>query len=207
MSAWTLPDTIADWVTLLSSALDARSRRYLRSIMLGLLLASGRRTVSCWLRAAGVSDDWQDHYYFLETLGRSAHSCGHTGDVSGSQADPGQSCWTVCEAGSGRFADERVRTPRGVSRHAPQSDAGTIRCGISLRSCVGDDQLAGATSPVGSHWSAAAARCCTCGRKTFRSGRASGVLRGRFARNSFWRRNWSNGASNSSETGSTGPSW
>ena len=37
-----------------------------------MLLGCGRRTVSCWLRAAGVSDDWQDHYYFLQTLGRKA---------------------------------------------------------------------------------------------------------------------------------------
>lgn len=37
-----------------------------------MLLGSGRRTVSCWLRAAGVTDDWQDQYYFLQTLGRSA---------------------------------------------------------------------------------------------------------------------------------------
>lgn len=37
-----------------------------------MLLGSGCRTVSCWLRAAGVADDWQDHYYFLQTLGRSA---------------------------------------------------------------------------------------------------------------------------------------
>ncbi|MFM7863994.1 MAG: hypothetical protein ACKPHU_07255 [Planctomycetaceae bacterium] len=35
-------------------------------------LECGRRTVSCWLRAAGVSDDWQDHYYFLQTVGRKA---------------------------------------------------------------------------------------------------------------------------------------
>lgn len=32
----------------------------------------GRRTVSSWLRAAGVSDDWQEHDDFLQTPGRSA---------------------------------------------------------------------------------------------------------------------------------------
>jgi hypothetical protein len=37
-----------------------------------MILGSGRRTVSSWLRAAGVADDWQDHYHFLQTLGRSA---------------------------------------------------------------------------------------------------------------------------------------
>ena len=72
MAAWTLPQRIADWINLLSASLDQRSRKYLPVIVLGMILSSGRRTVSSWLRAAGVSDDWQDHYYFLQTLGRSA---------------------------------------------------------------------------------------------------------------------------------------
>ena len=37
-------------------------------------LAVGRRTVTSWLRAAGVSDDFQDYYYFLAPLGRKAGS-------------------------------------------------------------------------------------------------------------------------------------
>lgn len=72
MAAWTLPQRIADWIGLLSAGLDRRSRKYLPVIVLGMVLGSGRRTVSSWLRAAGVSDDWRDHYYFLQTLGRSA---------------------------------------------------------------------------------------------------------------------------------------
>lgn len=72
MAAWTLPQRIAEWCEVLSAGLDRRSRKYLPVIWLGMLLASGRRTVSSWLKAAGVCDDWQDHYYFLQTLGRSA---------------------------------------------------------------------------------------------------------------------------------------
>lgn len=72
MAAWTLPQRIAEWCEVLSAGLDRRSRKYFVSIVLGMLLASGRRTVSSWLRAAGVLDDWQDHYYFLQTLGRRA---------------------------------------------------------------------------------------------------------------------------------------
>jgi hypothetical protein len=49
-----------------------RSRKYLDPVLLGMLLSSGRRTVSSWLRAVGVGDDWRDHYYFLQTLGRAA---------------------------------------------------------------------------------------------------------------------------------------
>jgi len=37
---------------------------------MGILFARGRRTVTTWLRAAGVSPDFQDYYYFLEPLGR-----------------------------------------------------------------------------------------------------------------------------------------
>jgi hypothetical protein len=42
--------------------------------MVGLLFAGGRRTVTTWLRAAGVSDDFQDYYYFLACLGRKSES-------------------------------------------------------------------------------------------------------------------------------------
>jgi hypothetical protein len=33
-----------------------------------MLLGWGRRAVSCWPIAAGVSDDWQDHCVFLQAL-------------------------------------------------------------------------------------------------------------------------------------------
>jgi len=72
MAPWTLPNRITDWCEILTTALDRRSRKYFLTIILGMLLGSGRRTVACWLRAAGVTDDWQDHYYFLQTLGRSS---------------------------------------------------------------------------------------------------------------------------------------
>ena len=72
MAAWTLPQRIADWISFLSAGLDRRSRKYLPIILLGMLLSSGRRTVSSWLKAAGVQDDWRDHYYFLQSLGRRA---------------------------------------------------------------------------------------------------------------------------------------
>jgi hypothetical protein len=39
-----------------------------------MLFAGGRRTVTTWLRAAGVSDDFQAYYYFLAPLGRKTGS-------------------------------------------------------------------------------------------------------------------------------------
>jgi hypothetical protein len=72
MAAWTLPAMILDWCEFVTTALDRRSRKYFFNIILGMILSCGRRTVSCWLRSGDVSEDWQDHYYFLQTLGRSA---------------------------------------------------------------------------------------------------------------------------------------
>ena len=37
---------------------------------MGILFAQGRRTVASWLRAAGVSDDFTDYYYFISAIGR-----------------------------------------------------------------------------------------------------------------------------------------
>jgi hypothetical protein len=43
-------------------------------LLTGILFASGRRTVTTWLRAAGVSDDYQDYYYFLSCVGGKSKS-------------------------------------------------------------------------------------------------------------------------------------
>jgi hypothetical protein len=39
-------------------------------ILMGMLFAKGRRTVTSWLRAVGIHDDFADYYYFLGPLGR-----------------------------------------------------------------------------------------------------------------------------------------
>jgi hypothetical protein len=71
---WTSPDEWSEWSDWLSAGLHARNRWRLPVLMLGILFAQGRRTVTTWLRAAGVSDDYQDYYYFLAALGRKAES-------------------------------------------------------------------------------------------------------------------------------------
>jgi len=43
-------------------------------LLVGMLFAGGRRTVTTWLRAAVVSDDYQDYYYFLTCVGRKSES-------------------------------------------------------------------------------------------------------------------------------------
>jgi len=42
--------------------------------MLGVVMAKGRRTVSSWLRAAGLKRGWEDFYYFLAAVGRVSES-------------------------------------------------------------------------------------------------------------------------------------
>lgn len=67
---WKCPSQWAEWSEWLAAGLHARNRWRLPVLLVGILFAQGRRTVTSWLRAAGVSDDFQDYYYFLAPLGR-----------------------------------------------------------------------------------------------------------------------------------------
>jgi len=66
------PQEWEQWVEWLAAGLHGRNRWRLSPILLGMLFASGRRTVSSWLRAAGVQDDFTSYYYFLQPVGRKA---------------------------------------------------------------------------------------------------------------------------------------
>lgn len=69
---WESPEQWSQWVEWLSAGLHGRSRWRLSIVLLGMLFAGGRRTVTAWLRAAGVSDEYQDYYYFIAALGCNA---------------------------------------------------------------------------------------------------------------------------------------
>ena len=58
-----LPDRWSEWSEWLAAGLHARNRWRLPVLLMGILFAQGRRTVTLWLRAAGVSDDFEDYYY------------------------------------------------------------------------------------------------------------------------------------------------
>jgi len=68
-SKWRCPNDWSEWSEWLAAGLHARNRWRLPVLLLGILFAQGRRTVTTWLRAAGVSTDYQDYYYFLASLG------------------------------------------------------------------------------------------------------------------------------------------
>lgn len=61
-----------EWTNWLSAGLHGRNRWRLPILLVGILFAQGRRTVSTWLRAAGVSPDYEDYYYFLASVGGNA---------------------------------------------------------------------------------------------------------------------------------------
>jgi hypothetical protein len=69
---WECPEQWSEWSEWLAAGMHARNRWRLPVLMMGMLLARGRRTVTSWLRGAGISDDYQDYYYFLTSVGRNS---------------------------------------------------------------------------------------------------------------------------------------
>src|SRR5271157_5591231 len=71
---WESPQDWSEWSNWLAAGLHARHRWRLPVLLLGILFARGRRTVTTWLRAVGIRHDFADYYYFLAPLGRKAES-------------------------------------------------------------------------------------------------------------------------------------
>ena len=70
MAIGKLPADVTGWLKHFSTLLDARLRRRWQKLIRGMLFARGRRTVTSWLRAAGIGAGFQDYYYFLGSLGQ-----------------------------------------------------------------------------------------------------------------------------------------
>jgi hypothetical protein len=66
------PTEWRQWVDWLAAGLHGRNRWRLSLIIMGIVFAHGRRTVTTWLRASGIHDDFADYYYFLQPVGRKA---------------------------------------------------------------------------------------------------------------------------------------
>src|SRR3989442_5690727 len=71
---WQGPSDWSEWSQWLAAGLHGRCRWRLPVLLLGVLLARGRRTVTTWLRAAGISDEFADYYYSPASLGCKAES-------------------------------------------------------------------------------------------------------------------------------------
>jgi hypothetical protein len=64
------PPFVATCFERLATALDARSAVRLSVLLLGLLLAKGRRTCTSWFRACGITDDFRRAYNVVGACGR-----------------------------------------------------------------------------------------------------------------------------------------
>jgi hypothetical protein len=70
MSLATLPPTWQGWIAAFKAPLHDRLAWRLEPMLLGVVMAKGRRTVASWLRAAGLRTGWEDFYYFLAAVGK-----------------------------------------------------------------------------------------------------------------------------------------
>jgi DDE superfamily endonuclease len=74
MSFSHLPAALSAWFTQIVGALDRRAAPRLLRLLCGALFARGRRTVTSWFRAAGITDDFRPAYSALWAAGRHAHA-------------------------------------------------------------------------------------------------------------------------------------
>jgi hypothetical protein len=72
-SSHPIADT-CQWFSQLARPLDRRSAPRLALLFLGALLARGRRTLTTWIRAAGLSDRFQSCYIAVAAAGKKADS-------------------------------------------------------------------------------------------------------------------------------------
>src|SRR5581483_8632619 len=62
------------WFDRLAAVLDRRSAPRLALLFLGAVLARGRRTVTSWIRAAGLSDQFRSCYTAVAAAGKKAET-------------------------------------------------------------------------------------------------------------------------------------
>jgi hypothetical protein len=64
--------TPCQWFSQLAAALDRRSAIRQALVFIGAVLARGRRTVTSWIRAAGLSADYKPVYTTVAAAGKRA---------------------------------------------------------------------------------------------------------------------------------------
>lgn len=72
-----LPASLSAWLSDIAAALDRRSAPRLLLLLVGALFAKGRRTVTSWFRAAGITTDFRNAYAALWAAGRRANALGY----------------------------------------------------------------------------------------------------------------------------------
>jgi hypothetical protein len=71
-----LSGMLAVWVGALAEHLHGRNAWRFHRLVVGLILAQGRRTVTSWFRAAGITHGYRSYYYFLAALGLKVQAIG-----------------------------------------------------------------------------------------------------------------------------------
>ena len=128
-----LTTDLTAWIDRLSRMLDRRIVWRLLPMLTGLLFATGRRTVSSWLRAGELSKDYQDYYYFLASLGHNVKSLASAvlqialNVVSPQGASSLPSTTRRANATARRSKGRAFTTTRRRARRAPSSS--TVMCG------------------------------------------------------------------------------
>jgi hypothetical protein len=72
-----LPALLSAWLGHIAAALDRRSAPRLCALFLGALFARGRRTVTSWFRAVGITREFRPAYGALWAAGRRAEALAH----------------------------------------------------------------------------------------------------------------------------------
>src|SRR3954470_2607188 len=67
-----LPAVLSAWFSQIVGGLDRRSAPRLLQLLCGALFARGRRTVTSWFRACGITDEFRPAYHALWAAGRRA---------------------------------------------------------------------------------------------------------------------------------------
>ncbi len=90
MAGYQCPEDWKQWSQWLSAGLHARNRWRLPVLLLGILFAMGRRTVSVWLRALESDEPFFDSSTATATRSRTParRSASHTGRPPGSGTTP-----------------------------------------------------------------------------------------------------------------------
>jgi hypothetical protein len=149
---WRCPSEWSEWSEWLAAGLHARNRWRLPVLLAGILFAVGRRTVSSWLRAAGVSTDFQDYYYFLAPSDARPVRWPHSFFCC---------CCSDCPCPIGCWWSSTTRPPSATAqgrrgRHSSQSHARSRRPEVPLWTHLGHALPGAATSVVGRAGAAAA---------------------------------------------------
>jgi hypothetical protein len=71
------PSLLSAWLSDIAAALDRRSAPRLLLLLCGALFARGRRTVTSWFRAAGITTEFRRAYSALWAAGRRAEALAH----------------------------------------------------------------------------------------------------------------------------------